>query len=90
MNAIYSSHGHKNIYSGHDFLRNVPDVLTVQDLQNTLKIGRTTAYKLIREGKIKCFRVGNSIKISKLSLLEYLNETLYTRSELIGSHSIKE
>ena len=48
------------------------DVLTVSELMDMLAIGKNTAYKLIREGKVKSFRLGNSYKILRKSVEEYI------------------
>ena len=69
-----------------DFFANLPDILTIDDLQAALRIGRSTAYKLIESGQIQSFRIGRSIKVYKQSLVEYIEEALYNDGELIGSH----
>lgn len=56
-------------------VNNIPDILTVNDLQETLKIGRSAAYKLIENNKIKHFRVGNAIRIPKVALIEYIENS---------------
>ena len=48
------------------------DILTVNDLMDMLAIGKNTAYKLLREGKIKSFRLGNSYKVLRKSVYEYI------------------
>lgn len=48
------------------------DVLTVNELMDMLAIGKNTAYKLLREGKIKSFRLGNSYKVLRKSVQEYI------------------
>lgn len=50
-----------------------PDVLSVEDLQNILRIGRSAAYTLLRENKIKTLRVGNRYIIPKQSVIDFLN-----------------
>ena len=37
--------------------RKFNDVLTVDELMDFLAIGRSTAYKLLRTGKIKCIKI---------------------------------
>jgi excisionase family DNA binding protein len=46
-----------------------PDILTVQDLCKMLKIGRSTAYRLIQSGAIKSFKIGNNYKIPKAEVV---------------------
>ena len=48
------------------------DVLTVREMMDMLAIGKNTAYKLIHEGAVKSFRLGNSYKILRKSVEEYI------------------
>lgn len=48
------------------------DILTVYEMMDMLAIGKNTAYKLLRDGKIKSFRLGNSYKVLRKSVLEYI------------------
>lgn len=57
-------------YASYDDL---PAVLSVVQLSKVLGIGRNTAYDLIRCGRIKSVRVGRQIRISRSSLLEFLD-----------------
>ena len=52
---------------------NYPDVLGIKDLQ-ALGIGRAGAYKLLEAGKIQSFKIGNTYKIPKSALIEYVNQ----------------
>lgn len=52
---------------------NYPDVLTVKDLCQALHIGRIGAYKLLAAGTIRSFKIGNTYKIPKDSLIAYMN-----------------
>lgn len=62
---------------------NYPDVLTVADLQKALGIGRSTAYRLIREGHIRHLRIGDKIKIPRLSLVEYVKVSCYNGDTVV-------
>jgi hypothetical protein len=44
----------------------------MKHLQQALDIGRNSAYDLIRENKIYYFKIGTTIKIPKLALLDYV------------------
>ena len=55
-------------------LNELPIVLRVEDLMQVLDIGRTTAYELLRSGKIPSIRVGKQIRIPKQSVEEYLKK----------------
>lgn len=53
----------------------LPMVLRVDDLMPVLKIGRNTAYELVRSGQIKALRIGNSYRIPRNELLRFLGES---------------
>ena len=55
-----------------------PDVLTISQMQKALAIGKSTAYKLINSNAIKHIRIGKSIKIPKIYLVEYISQVRYT------------
>ena len=50
----------------------LPVVLSVDDLSKILKVGRNTAYELVRSGKIRSVRVGHQLRISAKALEEFL------------------
>lgn len=50
----------------------IPDVLTIPDLQKMLRIGRSTAYRLIKANDIRSVRIGRSIRIPKQFVVEYI------------------
>ena len=50
----------------------IPLIMTVEDLMPILLIGCSTAYKLVRSGKLKTFRVEKQIRITRDALIEYL------------------
>lgn len=52
-----------------------PDVLTVHQAREALGVGRTGVYKLIDQGLLKCFKIGNAYKIPKTALIEYINSS---------------
>ena len=52
-----------------------PDVLTVHQAREALGVGRTGVYKLIDQGLLKCFKIGNAYKIPKSALIEYVNSS---------------
>ena len=56
----------------HKCIKKYPDVLTVVDLQQILSIGEYAAYKLIREGVIYAVTIGNTYRIPKMSVENYL------------------
>ena len=74
----------------YDSFENLPDILTIDDLQIALRIGRSTAYKLVQDDQIHAFRIGRSIKVYKRSLVEYIEKALYNEDKLIGSVSLED
>lgn len=50
----------------------IPDVLTIPELQKVLRIGRSTAYRLIQTSELRCIRIGRSIRIPKEYVVEFI------------------
>lgn len=48
------------------------DLLTIDELCETLLIGRNTAYRLLNSNSIPAFRIGRCWKIPKSSVEEFL------------------
>ena len=55
-----------------DKSRKYDEILTIEDLMDFLAIGRSTAYGLLRTGKIKSFKIGHIYKIPKENMLQYV------------------
>lgn len=49
------------------------DILTVLELCGILHIGKNKAYELLKTNQIKYKRIGNQYRISKASLITYIN-----------------
>lgn len=60
-------------------LEQLPDVLTISELQKVLRIGRSTAYRLIKTKELPCVRIGRSIRIPK----EYIREFVEAQCEAV-------
>ena len=58
-------------------LREYPDVLTVFDVASILKLGKNTAYKLVKNGTIKSHKIGKIYRIPKICLQEYLQSAKF-------------
>lgn len=52
------------------------ELLTIDELCETLMIGKNLAYRLLKENKIKAFRIGKKWKIPKASVETFLNESI--------------
>lgn len=55
-----------------DIFKDYPDVVTIDDLQNMLHIGRNTAYSMLRDGAIKTVKIGKRYIIPKQSVIAFL------------------
>lgn len=53
-----------------------PDILNIHQLCTALGIGRNKAYALISSKQIKCIRMGKTIRIPKVYLIEYILKTV--------------
>ena len=51
---------------------NSPDIVTVKQLREMLGISRQLAYKLIGNGEIQAVKIGTSLKIPKISVINYV------------------
>lgn len=56
----------------HNSFDDLPLVLTVPEAAEALRIGRNTAYNLVRCKKLRSIRVGKQLRVPKAALLEYL------------------
>jgi len=50
-----------------------PDVISVEDLQSMLHIGRNAAYGLLKAGTIATIRIGKKYIIPKNNVIDFLN-----------------
>ena len=66
--------------NNYDVYREFPPVMTVAHLGKFLHVGRSTAYALVRSGKIRTFRVEKQIRISREALIDYISEEEKLRS----------
>ena len=48
------------------------DVLTVREMMDMLAIGKNTAYKLLQTGTIQSFRIGNTYRVLRKSVMDYI------------------
>lgn len=57
---------------GNTVLADYPDVLTIPDLHEILKISEKTIYKLLRENTIPGIKIGGKYLVVKIDLVEFL------------------
>jgi excisionase family DNA binding protein len=52
---------------------NYPDVLNIKQVCEMLGIGRNNAYALIKNNVITSVRIGRKIRVTKESVIEFIN-----------------
>jgi excisionase family DNA binding protein len=53
-------------------LEDAPDVLTVAETAQLLRVGRNQCYELVRRGELHGRRIGRTVRIPKSSLIAFL------------------
>ena len=54
-------------------LKQYPDVLKLEQMCEALGgMSTKTGYKMLKEGKINCIKVGREYRITKVDIIEYL------------------
>lgn len=49
-----------------------PDIITVEDLQNMLRIGRNSAYNMLKDGTIEAIKAGRNYIIPKAAVIKFV------------------
>jgi excisionase family DNA binding protein len=49
----------------------VPAVMTVMEAARVLRVGRGSMYRLIAAGEVRSVRVGRSIRVPRVALVEF-------------------
>ncbi len=65
-------------------LNDYQDILTVEDVQEILGIGKNAVYDLCRNHTIDCFRIKRVWKIPKISVCEYIEKERKKNSSVIS------
>ena len=52
------------------------DILCVEQICETLFIGRNAVYKLLNSGELKAFRIGKTWKIPNAALIEFISKKI--------------
>ena len=50
----------------------IPDILTLKECQQLLKIGRNSMLNFLNSGELEGFKIGNRWRIYKESVIEFL------------------
>lgn len=54
--------------------KTVLKILTIKELCSLLRIGRNTAYDLVKSGEIECIRIKGRIKIPMSAVIKYIEK----------------
>lgn len=54
-------------------LKDYPDVMSIEQMCEVLRISTKTGYRILRDGKVESIKVGRSYRIAKAHLLTYLS-----------------
>jgi excisionase family DNA binding protein len=54
-------------------LKNYPDVLDIKQMCEVFGISVKTGYRMLRENKISCLKIGRTYRIPKTHIVHYLN-----------------
>lgn len=71
-------------------LDQLPDVLTIPELQKMLRIGRCTAYRLIQSKEIRSIRIGKNIRIPKKFVIEFIKAQCASGDQCTEAASLVE
>ncbi|WP_370801768.1 helix-turn-helix domain-containing protein [Agathobaculum sp.] len=58
-----------------------PDVLTLRECQKILQVSRGTMLRLLHEGEIPAFRIGNRWRIQRKEMLEFIERSEYWKQQ---------
>ncbi len=50
------------------------DMLSVEEMMDVLHLGKNTAYNLLKQKEIKCFKIRGRYKIPRISLYEFIEQ----------------
>lgn len=62
------------------YFKDCPDIMDVEQLGNILGVGKRTVYRLLKDKKIKFYKIGRTYHILKKDVLTYLN--IMTKNEI--------
>lgn len=51
---------------------NIPEVMTLKECQELLRVGKNTMLELLHTRQIEGFKIGSRWKVNKESLVEYI------------------
>ena len=63
-------------------------LLTIRDVMNITKLGRTKIYELLRDGELPCIRIGRSVRIRRDELEAWLERRRDDKRGPAGGHPL--
>lgn len=57
-----------------ELFKEYTDVVTTEQLQQMLQLGRSKTYSLLRKGEIKAKKIGSEYRIAKNEVIRFLEE----------------
>lgn len=60
-------------------IEDLDEVITVEELARVMKVGRNSAYAMVRENRIKSIKNGTRYLIPKQSVIDFLNQSTDTK-----------
>jgi excisionase family DNA binding protein len=64
------------------------EYLTVRDIQRILKVSRPRAYQLIREGKLKSFKIGRLVRVRPVDLGRFVEGRSFRPAAMASPSSL--
>ena len=61
-----------------------PDIVTVDNLMEMLHIGKSSAYALLQQNKIRHVRIGKKYLIPKHAVVGFLDDSCYNGGQIIN------
>lgn len=65
-----------NYVTNYTMFEEYPDVVSIDELQKMLRIGRNSIYDLLKSGLIKTVKIGKKYIIPKRNVIEFLNTAM--------------
>lgn len=51
-----------------------PALMTVDEVAKQLRVGRNSAYMLVKTGQIRCIKIGRTIRVPRNAVIEFIGE----------------
>lgn len=62
-------------------LETYSDIMTIEEVCETLMIGKNRCYHLLGDGSIRGFRIGSVWKVPREAVIDYIREASASRSK---------